>query len=112
MSGRRSHSRFNISPSSDGVLRVLRDVTVQRTQEDELLVIGREAGVVGDQLTLEVSEPNAPVRATVQVVESLPIIINGAVRHRLRLRPVAAPRSLSGPTVFPPDGRAISQERR
>ena len=112
MSGRRSHARFNITPSSDGVLRVLRDVTVQRAHENELLVIGREAGVVGDQLTIEIAEPDAAIRATVQVIESLPIIINGAVRHRLRLRRVAATRPAAGPTGFPQDSEHASQERR
>ena len=40
MSGRRSYSRFNLNPSSNGVLRMLRDVTVQRLPDDELVVMG------------------------------------------------------------------------
>jgi hypothetical protein len=86
MSGRRSHPRFDITPSSDGVLTVLRDVTVQHAEENELLVIGREAGVIGDDLTLEVTDAESTLRSDVRVIESLPIIVNGAVRHRLRLR--------------------------
>ena len=86
MSGRRSYTRFNLVPSSEGVLRVLRDVTVQRATDDEVLVIGREAGVVGDVLTIELTEPDAAMRSRMRVVESLPVIVNGAVRHRLRLR--------------------------
>ena len=109
MSGRRSHSRFDITPSSDGVLTVLRDVTVQDTQENELLVIGREAGVVGDELTLEVADTESAVRASVRVVESLPIIINGAVRHRLRLRRV---HGSSSPAPFPQGRPSLSQARR
>jgi hypothetical protein len=88
MSGRRSYARFNISPSSEGVLRVLRDVTVQGAQNDEVVVIGREAGVVGDLMTIEVTESPAIVDGHVRVVESLPVIVDGAVRHRLRLRRV------------------------
>ncbi len=88
MSGRRSYTRFNVTPSSEGVLRILRDVTVQHNQENELLVIGREPGIVGDELTLEISESKATSRTPVRVVESLPILFNGAIRHRLRLRRV------------------------
>lgn len=84
MSGRRSYARFNISPSSEGVLRVLRDVTVEEARPDEVVVIGREAGVVGEVMTIEITEPIS-VGGAVRVVESLPIIIDGAVRHRMRL---------------------------
>jgi hypothetical protein len=55
-----------------------------------LLVIGREAGVVGDVMTLEIAEPGAS-GAEVQVVESLPVIVDGTVRHSLRLRRIANP---------------------
>jgi hypothetical protein len=63
---------------------VLRDVTVEEARPDEVVVIGREAGVVGDVMTIEITEPMT-VEGTVRVVESLPIIIDGAVRHRMRL---------------------------
>jgi hypothetical protein len=90
MSGRRSYPRFDITPSSEGVLRILRDVVVQRAHDEDLLVIGREAGVVGDVMTLEIAEPGAG-GAEVQVVESLPVIVDGTVRHSLRLRRIANP---------------------
>ena len=90
MSGRRSYPRFDITPSSEGVLRILRDVVVQRAHDEDLLVIGREAGGVGDVMTLEIAEPGAS-GAEVQVVESLPVIVDGTVRHSLRLRRIAAP---------------------
>jgi hypothetical protein len=90
MSGRRSYARFDITPSSEGVLRILRDVVVQRAHDEDLLVIGREAGVVGDVMTLEIAEPGAG-GAEVQVVESLPVIVDGTVRHSLRLRRIANP---------------------
>ncbi len=89
MSGRRSYPRFDITPSSDGVLRVLRDVIVQRAHEDDLMVIGREAGVVGDVMTLEMAEPGRSAETEVRVVESVPVIVDGTVRHSLRLRRVS-----------------------
>ncbi len=98
MSGRRSYPRFDITPSSEGVLRVLRDVVVQRAHDEDLLVIGREAGVVGDVMSLEIAEPGT-IGGEVQVVESLPVIVDGTVRHSLRLRRVAnaAPSSTDEP---------------
>ncbi len=88
MSGRRSYQRFNISPSSEGVLRVVRDVAVQRTEGDEFVVIDRDAGIVGDVVTLESADGEATLNGRTQVVESVPVIIDGTVRHRLRLRRV------------------------
>jgi hypothetical protein len=98
MSGRRSYPRFDITPSSEGVLRVLHDVVVQRSNEEDLLVIGREAGVVGDVMTLEIADPGT-TGAEVQVLESLPVIVDGTVRHSLRLRRIAnaAPSSTDEP---------------
>ena len=92
MSGRRSYQRFDITPSSEGVLRVLRDVVVKQTQEDALLVIGREAAVVGDIMTLEIAELGTN-GTEVQVVESVPVLVDGTVRHALRLRLVGTPSS-------------------
>ena len=100
MSGRRSYPRFDITPSSEGVLRILRDVVVQRAQDEDLLVIGREAGVVGDVMTLEIAEPGS-IGAEVEVVESLPVIVDGTVRHSLRLRRVASAAALSTDEAAP-----------
>ena len=86
MSGRRSYPRFNITPSPEGVLRVVRDVTVQRAERDEFLVVGRTAGVVGEVLTIELAEGEGSINGRAQVVESVPVIVDGSVRHRLRLR--------------------------
>ena len=88
MSGRRSYPRFNISPSSEGVLRVVRDVAVQHAEGDEFVVIDRDAGIVGDVVTLESVDGETALNGRSQVVESVPVIIDGSVRHRLRLRRV------------------------
>jgi len=84
--GRRSHARFNLHPSSEGVLRVLRDVIVQRIDNNEVIAIGREAAAVGELLTVEIAEADAAPGVSVRVVESRPIILDGAVRHQLRLQ--------------------------
>jgi hypothetical protein len=105
MSGRRSYARFNINPSSEGILRVLRDVTVQHVQNDEVIVVGREAGVIGEVMSIESTEP-ATIDGHVRVVESFPVIIDGAVRHRLRLQRLSA---LAGPQNPPLDRRRQSE---
>ena len=88
MFGRRSYARFTLEPSSAGILRVLRDVMVQESDADGLTVIGREAAAVGDVLTLQFAESDAGDRLSVLVTECRPIVIEGAMRHRLRLRRV------------------------
>jgi hypothetical protein len=85
MFGRRSHSRFTITPASEGFLRVLRDVVLQPSREGEIIAISREPGVVGEELTVEVLERDGSLNRAARVAESRPVIIEGAVRHRLRL---------------------------
>jgi hypothetical protein len=55
---------------------------------DELVTVGRHAGVVGDVLTIDCPEAGTGPGLAVRVVESHPVVIEGAVRHRLRLAPV------------------------
>ena len=85
MSGRRSHPRFTISASSEGSLQVLRDVLVEGLDGDKLAVIGRQAGVAGEILALEPAEADGE-RFDVCVMESRPIVADGALRHRLKLQ--------------------------
>jgi hypothetical protein len=93
MSGRRSYSRFNLNPSSHGVLRTLRDVTVQRLPDDELVVMGREPAIVGDIMTLDIVDGDAGPDQRVRVLESVPVVVDGSVRHRLRVRRLSPPNS-------------------
>jgi hypothetical protein len=93
MLGRRSYERFSLVPPVEGALRVFQDVVLQRDAGGGLVAYGREAGVVGEVLAVDDAqacvEPGTPVRVT----ESHPVILQGAVRHRLRLEPVAASQS-------------------
>ena len=89
MFGRRSHPRFSIATPPEGTLRISRDVLVQEAADgDELVAVSRQAGVVGEALTIEVAEADrGPWKNAmkVRVAESSPIVIDGTVRHRLRL---------------------------
>jgi hypothetical protein len=85
MLGRRSHERFTLTLSVEGMLRILRDVIVQRSTNNEWIAISREPGVTGETLVLDLGSAEVPVRFTVRVLESRPVVVDGRVRHRLRL---------------------------
>ena len=82
-------------------MRVLKDVVVQRAQREELLAISHTAGVLGEEMTLDLIGSGQTLALRVHVVESRPVIIDGSVRHRLRLRVVAA----DATAVLPSDAR-------
>lgn len=86
MSLRRRNSRLQVL-NADGVLRVWRDVVGSRTDEGEYLVISTEPALKGEQLTIYFAsgtDRSIPVR----VIDSQPLIVDGSVRHQLRLTPL------------------------
>src|SRR3954454_15751427 len=90
VSDRRRHKRFGLMESADGVVRVFPDVVVQPTGEDEWVAISREAAVTGETLFLDIVGTNGDEcelhhRLPVCVIDSRPVILEGAMRHRLRL---------------------------
>ena len=85
MSGRRSHARFAVASPWNGVLRIWRDAVVGRNADQELFAIAHTAAVAGEELSLHLHSDAASVAYTVRVVESRPVIVDGAVRHRVRL---------------------------
>ena len=89
MSGRRSHQRFEVSPSSLGSLRVNRDIVVQRAAEGELQVLSREPGVRDERMFVQFPDEDPGAAVQVRVVDSRPVVVHGAVRHLLRLHVIA-----------------------
>jgi hypothetical protein len=85
MSGRRSHPRFAVATPWNGAIRILRDVVINRTGDDELLAVTNAAAVVGEMLSLEVMGAGQSAVVMVRVLDSRPVIIDGTVRHRVRL---------------------------
>jgi hypothetical protein len=67
-------------------MRVLRDVVVDRTHADEFLAVSHAAGVLGEEMTLDLIGAGSSLALKVQVLDSRPVIIDGSVRHRIRLR--------------------------
>jgi hypothetical protein len=88
MLGRRRHERFTILQPWDGALRLLRDVAVHREGDGTLTVVGQAPGVVGELMTLDVSGAGANARLKVKVLDSRPHLLEGALRHVVRLAPV------------------------
>ena len=103
MSGRRSHQRFTLSSCPEATLRMLRDVLVERVSHDEIVVIGRHVGVVGDLLKMRIAEAGDFALA-VRVIESRPSVADGAMRHRLVLG-IEAPKDsvLTASSALGPD---------
>lgn len=85
MAGRRGHSRFEMA-NAEGVLRVLTDVSVHRENAQEFVATGCDAALPGELVTIHIAG-DRDVRA--RVVESRPVMVNGSVRHRLRLEALA-----------------------
>jgi hypothetical protein len=88
MSGRRSHARFAVLQSPEGVLRVVRDIMVESSTPDYIVAVSSEPGVLGEVVFVEFPAQATAVRA--RVLESQPIVVDGAVRHQLRLLDIDA----------------------
>jgi hypothetical protein len=91
MSGRRSHARLALSPAAEGVVRILRDVAIQHAGHGEFTVISREPGVLDERMDIEFADQPSPMAFQVEVADSRPLVMDGAVRHQLRLRVIEPP---------------------
>jgi hypothetical protein len=99
MSGRRSHPRYAVAEPWEGTLRVLRDVIVDRVGADELLAVSHAPGIVGEEMSLDLLGAGESLRLRVHVIESRPIVVDGAVRHRIRLALVGAAAQFPSPDL-------------
>ena len=87
MLGRRSHARVSIESGAEGVLSLTCDISVRVTGDHGALVaISRDAGAIGERVRVVLPDEEADVVA--EVVESRLIVYDGAVRHRLLMRPI------------------------
>jgi len=85
----RRDPRYLVSRPWEGTLRIPGDVVVERHDEDqkELWVVSTAPAHREERLTLDLSgylSTRGP-SLTVRVVESRPVLMDGVVRHRLRL---------------------------
>jgi len=69
-----------------GNIRIWRDVSVAADAIGrELSVVCDEPGVLHEEMTLGLAGPEGRVDLRVRVLESQPQVVDGIVRHRLRL---------------------------
>jgi len=61
----------------------VRDIMVKSSTLDHIVAVSSEPGVLGEVVFLEFPAQTNAVRA--RVLESQPIVVDGAVRHQLRL---------------------------
>lgn len=66
---------------------MLREVIVERADEHEIVAISREPAAIGEQLKLDLAQRQPHFASSVYVLDSRPMAIDGAVFHRLRLKP-------------------------
>jgi hypothetical protein len=85
MSGRRNHQRVNIGYRAEGQVRVVRNVTIERMDDEELVVISPTAAIEGEQMLLELFSGDRRFALTITVRNSRPVLIGGSMRHRLRV---------------------------
>ena len=90
MADRRRDKRFRVTERADAALRTFPDVLVQQDGPDEWIGIARQPAAAGETLVLDVAQFDAIEgeihrRLSVCVVESRPVIVDGDMRHRIRL---------------------------
>jgi hypothetical protein len=96
MSGRRNQARVTFANSS-GVLRVSRDVVVEKAVGDEFVAVSSEPGIAGDVLTIAFSANKVRETVKVRVMASRPRLVNGGVKHELKLKRIDS-HAVSGAT--------------
>ena len=84
MLGRRSYTRVMIADGAEGELRLARDIGLHERHDGDWTATSRDPGVIGEVVLIDVLDEGITV--TARVVESKPIVTEGAVRHRLWLR--------------------------
>lgn len=85
MPGRRRDQRFTLSLPWEGVLRVPSEVVIEQYDGDEVWVVSTAPAHRDELLTLDATGSEPPVTMNVRVTNSVPVLIDGVVRHRLRL---------------------------
>jgi hypothetical protein len=66
-------------------MRVLRDVVIHRTDRNELQAFSHVPAVAGEEMTLDLMGAGVTLGLKVKVIDSRPVMVEGAVRHRVRL---------------------------
>jgi hypothetical protein len=81
----RRDTRYLLSRPWEGTLRIPGDVVVERHDEatNELWVVSTSPAHRDERLRLDLANPRRSL--AVRVIESSPVLLDGVMRHRLRL---------------------------
>jgi len=71
-------------------LRVNRDIVVQRAADGELQVLSREPGVRDQRMMVQLPDEDPGDAVCVRVIDSKPVMVQGVVRHLLRLHVIGS----------------------
>ena len=79
-----------MTEATDAAVRLFPDTIVEPNGDDDWIAMGREAAVAGETLILDIVQRDADdgemrYRLPVCVIDSRPIILDGNLRHRIRL---------------------------
>jgi hypothetical protein len=74
--------------NAEATVRILREVTVLTDAGGELLVLSAVPAAAGDVFMLDTITDDPTVSSQVCVMDSCIVLVNGSVRHRLRLKRV------------------------
>ena len=90
MPDRRRDKRFKLVERPEGTVKCFLDVVVQPYGKDEWIAMSREPALTGETLMLDLvaNEPDGcelRERLPVCVIDSRPVILDGELRHRIRL---------------------------
>ena len=85
MPGRRRDQRFTLSVPWEGALRVSSDVTIEQYGADEVWVMSTTPAHRDELMTLDAIGAGPSVTLNVRVADSVPVLVDGVVWHRLRL---------------------------
>ena len=66
-------------------MRVLRDVVISRADSEAVHAVSQVPAVVGEEMTLDVMGAGAVMAMRVKVIESKPLMVQGVVRHQVKL---------------------------
>lgn len=85
MRGRRRDQRFVLSVPWEGTLRLPVDVVIESVTDCEVSVLSTIPAHRNEVFTLDALESSPGDAWQVRVEESVPVLVDGTVRHRLRL---------------------------
>lgn len=78
--------RFRVVATWNGAIRTVREVSVEQHGSGEVVAVSTTPAAIDEELALDVTSGAGTAGYRVKVLDSRPVVIDGALRHRLRLQ--------------------------